>query len=320
MRALSAVLFLSLMSTSWAQPHLPNFPARTVRMVVGFAPGGGTDIIARLVAQKLGERWGQPVVVDNRPGASGNIGAELVARAAPDGYTLLMAFSSHASNPALSKLSFDINKDFTAISHVASGPAVVIANPGVPGKNLAGVIAHAKANPNAIRYGSSGIGTPVHLAGELMKQMTGTEMVHVPYKGIAPAMTAILAGDIQLSFATPLSALAQLKAGKLIGLAVAAPARFPSLPDVPTAAEAGLPGYEVDFWYALLGPAGMAAALVDRIQKDLAAVLTTPEMKDGLLAQGCVAVASRPEALNSLIARDYELWTKVVKAGGVKVE
>ena len=316
MRAFLAALFLFCSLTAQAQ----QYPARTVRMVVGFAPGGGTDIIGRLVAQKLAERWGQPVVVDNRPGASGNIGAELVARAAPDGYTLLMAFSSHASNPALSKLSFDINKDFTAISHVASGPAVVIAHPSAPGKTLGGVIAHAKANPGAVKFGSSGVGTPVHLAGELMQQMTGAKMVHVPYKGIAPAMTAILAGDIQITYATPLSALAQLKAGKLIGLAVAAPARFPSLPDVPTAAEAGLPGYEVDFWYGLLGPAGMPAPLVDRIQKDLAAVLTTPEMKEGLLAQGCVAVASRPEALNALVARDYELWARVVKAGGVKVE
>ncbi|HET7671357.1 MAG TPA: tripartite tricarboxylate transporter substrate binding protein [Burkholderiales bacterium] len=316
MRRVLACLFLCLSFSAAAQ----QYPGRTVRMVVGFAPGGGTDIIGRLVAQKLGERWGQPVVVDNRPGASGNIGAELVARAAPDGYTLLMAFSSHASNPALSKLSFDVAKDFSAISLVASGPAVVIAHPSVPGKSLAGVIAHAKANPGAVKYGSSGVGTPVHLAGELMQQMTGAQMVHVPYKGIAPAMTAILAGDIQITYATPLSALGQLKAGKLIGLAVAAPARFPSLPDVPTAAEAGLAGYDVDFWYALLGPAGMPAALVDRIQKDLAAVLTTPEMKDSLLAQGCVAVAGPPAELNALIARDHDKWTKVVKTGGVKVE
>jgi tripartite-type tricarboxylate transporter receptor subunit TctC len=317
MRSLTALLFLCLLSAAtWAQ----QFPTRPVRMVVGFAPGGGTDIMARLVSQKLSERWGQPVVVDNRTGASGNIGAEQVARAAPDGYTLLTAFSSHASNAALSKLSFDINKDFTSISQIASGPAVIIANPSVPGKSLSGVIAHAKANPGAIKYGSSGVGTPVHLAGELMQQLTRIEMVHVPYKGIAPAMTAILAGDIHLSYATPLSALGQLKAGKLIGLAVAAPSRFPTLPDVPTAAEAGLPGYEVDFWYGLLGPAGMPRPLVERIQRDLAAVLTTPEMKESLLAQGCVAVAGPPEALTALIAREYELWAKVVKARGVKVE
>jgi len=316
MRALTALLFLSLAIPVYAQ----QYPTRPVRMVVGFAPGGGTDIIARLVSQKLTERWGQPVVVENRLGASGNIGAEMVARAAPDGYTLLTAFSSHASNAALSRLSFDITKDFSSITQIASGPAVIIANPGVPGRSLAGVLAHAKANPGAVKFGSSGIGTPVHLAGELMQQMTGASMVHVPYKGIAPAMTAILAGDIEISFATPLSALGHLKSGKLIGLAVAAPTRFPSLPDVPTAAEAGLPGYDVDFWYGLLGPAGMPAALVDRIQRDVAAVLTTPEMKASLLAQGCVAVAGPPQALTALIAREYDLWAKVVKTGGVKVE
>jgi tripartite-type tricarboxylate transporter receptor subunit TctC len=316
MRLLLALLFLCCATLVQAQ----QFPSRPVRMVVGFAPGGGTDIIARLVSQKLSERWGQPVVVENRTGASGNIGAELVARSAPDGYTLLTAFSSHASNAALSKLSFDINKDFTSITQIASGPAVVIANPAVPGKTLAGMIAYAKANPNSVKYGSSGVGTPVHLAGELMQQMTGAQMVHVPYKGIAPAMTAILAGDIQISFATPLSALGHLKSGKLVGLAVAAPSRFPTLPDVPTAAEAGLPVYDVDFWYGLLGPAGMPAALVDRIQRDVAAVLTTPETKESLLAQGCVAVAGPPQALTALIAREYELWAKVVKAGGVKME
>jgi tripartite-type tricarboxylate transporter receptor subunit TctC len=316
MRALAALLFLCLAIPVCAQ----QYPTRSVRVIVGFAPGGGTDIMARLLSQKLTERWGQPVVVDNRPGASGNIAAEMVARAAPDGYTLLTAFSSHASNAALSRLSFDITKDFSSITQIASGPAVVIANPAVPGKSLAGVLAHAKANPGAIKFGSSGVGTPVHLAGELMQQMTGAKMVHVPYKGIAPAMTAILAGDIQISFATPLSALGHLKSGKLIGLAVAAPTRFPSLPDVPTAAEAGLAGYDVDFWYALLGPAAMPAALVERIQRDVAAVLTTPEMKESLLAQGCVAVAGPPQALTALIAREYDLWAKVVKTGGVKVE
>src|SRR3954465_14252826 len=282
MRPFIACLFLCLAAQAVAQQ---SFPARPVRMVVGFAPGGGTDIMARLVSQKLSERWGQPVVVDNRTGASGNIGAELVARAAPDGYTLLTAFSSHSSNAALSKLSFDINKDFSSITQIASGPAVVIANPAVPGKTLAGMIAHAKAHPGTIKYGSSGVGTPVHLAGELMQQMTGAQMVHVPYKGIAPAMTAILAGDIQLTFATPISAAAHLKSGRLIALAVAGTTRFPTLPDVPTAAEAGLPGYEIEFWYALLGPAGMPASLVDRIQREVAAILTAPDMKESMLAQ-----------------------------------
>ncbi|MFL6563443.1 MAG: tripartite tricarboxylate transporter substrate binding protein [Burkholderiales bacterium] len=297
-----------------------TFPARPVRMVVGFAPGGGTDIIARLVAQKLGERWGQAVVVDNRPGASGNIGAELVARSAPDGYTLLMAFSSHASNPALSKLPFDIERDFTSITQVGSAPMVVAANPALPAKTLGELIAYARAHPGAVKFGSSGVGTPVHLAGELMMQLTGISMVHVPYKGIAPAMAAILGGDIQITYAAVLSGLQHFRSGRLRPLAVASRTRYPALPDVPTAAEAGLDGYEVDFWYALLGPGGMPAPLVERIQGDASALLNSADMKQSLAAQGCIAVGATPEALTALIRSEYQLWSKVVKAGGIRAE
>jgi tripartite-type tricarboxylate transporter receptor subunit TctC len=316
MKFLTALLLMAASLVAAAQ----TYPARPVRLVVGFAPGGGTDIISRLVAQKLSERWGQPVVVENRPGASGNIGAELVAKSPPDGYTLLMAFSSHASNAALSKLPFDIERDFTAITLVASAPAVVVAHPGLPATNMTELIAYAKANPNAIKYGSSGIGTPVHLAGELMQQMTGIRMVHVPYKGIAPAMAAILGGDIQITYAAVLSGLAHFKSGRLKPLAVASKSRYPALPNVPTTAEAGLPGYEVDFWYALLGPGGMPAPLAERIQRDASAVLNAPEMKESLLAQGCIAVGSSAGELNALIKREYATWSKVVKERGVKVE
>src|SRR6058998_2122314 len=289
----------------WPQAGSPSFPARPVRMVVAFTPGGGTDIIARIVAQRLGERWGQPVVVENRAGAGGNIGTDMVARSAPDGYTILMAFSSHASNPALyGKLPFDINKDFSSITLVGTAPMVVIASPAFPAKTLAGLIEYARSRPGAVKFGSSGIGTPVHLAGELMMQLTGIKMVHVPYKGIAPAMTAILAGEIEITYVAVLTGRS----------------RYPALPDVPTAAEAGLAGYEIDFWYALLGPAGMPAPLVARIQRDAAAILTTPEMKESLLAQGCVAAGSGPEELSARIKSDYELWTKVIRTSGVKLE
>src|SRR5712671_5981661 len=318
--ALCAGMALAAASTAcWAQPA-SSYPGKPVRIVVGFAPGGGTDIIARLVAQKLTERWGQAVLVDNRPGASGNIGAEFVAKSAPDGYTLLMAFSSHASNAALSgKLPFDIGKDFASITLVGSAPMVVISSPALPAKTLGELIAYAKANPGAVKFGSSGIGTPVHLAGELMMQLTGIEMVHVPYKGIAPAMTAILGGEIQITYAAVLSGLQHFKSGRLRPLAVASRSRYPALPELPTAAEAGLSGYEIDFWYALLGPGGMAAPLVERIQREVAATLNTPAMKDGLLAQGCIAVGSKPEELTALIKQEYELWSKVVKTG-VKLE
>jgi tripartite-type tricarboxylate transporter receptor subunit TctC len=321
MLALRRLLFsLVLAAASALAGAQSTFPARPVRMVVGFSPGGGTDIIARLVAQKLGERWGQPVVVENRPGASGNIGAEVVARSAPDGYSLLMAFSSHASDPALSKLPFDIKRDFTSITLVGSAPLVIVVHPALPAKTLGELLDYARAHPGAIKFGSSGVGTPVHLAGELMMQLTGIKMVHVPYKGIAPAMAAILGGEIQLTYAAVLSGLQHFKSGRLKPLAVASRTRFPALPDVPTTAEAGLTGYEIDFWYALLGPGGMPPALVDRIQRDVAALLNAPEMKESLAAQGCIAVGGTPQALTALINAEYELWSKVVKAGGVKLE
>ena len=302
-------------------PAGAQYPAKPVRLLVGFTPGGGVDILARQLAQKLTERWGKPVVVENRSGAAGNIATGIVAKSAPDGYTLLLAFSSHASNPALyPDLPFDIRKDFTAVTLVATAPVTVAVHPSVPAANLAELIAHARSHPDAVRFASSGVGTPVHLAGELMMQLTGTKMVHVPYKGIAPAMTAILAGDIEITYVAVLTGLQHFKAGKLSPLAVAGRSRYPALPDVPTAAEAGLKGYEIDFWYALLGPAGMPAPLVARIQRDAAAILTAPEMKESLLAQGCIASGGSPEELTSLIRHDYELWAKVISTAGVKLE
>ncbi len=318
---LAGAMLAAWTSSSFPQAGGANFPTRPVRMVVAFTPGGGTDIIARLLAQKLTERWGQPVVVENRAGAAGNIGTDLVARSAPDGHTILMAFSSHASNPALyGKLPFDINKDFSSITMVGTAPMVVVASPAFPAKTFGQLIEYARARPDAVKFGSSGIGTPVHLAGELMMQLTGIKMVHVPYKGIAPAMTAILAGEIEITYVAVLTGLQHFKAGRLSPLAVAGRSRYPALPDVPTAEEAGLKGYEIDFWYALLGPAGMPAPLVARIQRDAAAILTTPEMKESLLAQGCVASGSGPEELSARIKSDYELWAKVVRTAGVKLE
>jgi len=315
MRAVLVFLLL-IASTAWGQAY----PTKPVRLIIGFAPGGGTDIVGRLLAAKLTERWGQAVVVENKLGASGNIAAEQVAKSAPDGYTLLMIFSSHASNAAVMKMNFDINKDFSSISLVASGPAVVLANPQLPAKTLGELIAYARAHPNEIKYGSSGVGGTVHLAGELMSQLTGIQMVHVPYKGIALAMTAILAGDIQITYATPISAYVHLKSGRLRALAVAGASRYPTMPDVPTAAEAGLADFEIDFWYGLVGPAGMPPALVDRIQRDVAAIVTADQMKQSLLEQGCIAVGARPQELDALIRKEYARWLRVVQTGNIKVE
>ena len=316
MRLISGLIGLFFAVACFGQ----SYPAKPVKIIVGFAPGGGTDLIARIVAQKLTERWGQSVVVENRLGASGNIGADAVAKSTPDGYTLLMAFSSHSSNAALSKLPFDINKDFSSITMVCSAPAVVITSKSLPAKTLPELIAYAKANPGAVKYGSSGIGGTVHLAGELMEQMAGIQMLHVPYKGIALVMTSMLSGDIQVTYATPLSGAAHFKTGRLYPMAIAGKERYPSLPDTPTAAEAGLPGYEVEFWYALLGPAGMPAALVDRIQRDIASLVNAPEMKASLVEQGCIASGSRPEEVTALIRREYATWSKLVRERGIKPE
>jgi tripartite-type tricarboxylate transporter receptor subunit TctC len=302
-------------------PAAGQYPTKPVRMLVGFTPGGGVDILARLVAVKLGERWGKAVVVENRPGAAGNIATELVAKSAPDGYTLLMAFSSHASNAALyASLPFDVTRDFSSITLVAKAPVLVVASLATPAKTLGELIDYARAHPGEVKYASSGIGTPVHLGGELMMQLTGIQMTHVPYKGIAPAMTAMLAGETEITYAAVLSAMQHIRSGKLRALALASASRYPRLPDVPTAAEAGLPGFEIDYWYALLGPAGMQPPLVVQIQRDVSGIVNAPETKQSLLVEGSIAVGSTPGELDAVIRRDYALWSKVVKAGGVKPE
>lgn len=296
-----------------------EYPAKPVRFLVGFAPGGGADISARTVAHKLSEVWKQPVVVENKAGAAGNIAADAVAKAAPDGYTLLWAFSSHASNPALySNLPFDVNKDFAPISLVATAPVVITVHPKVPVKTLGELIDYGRSH--SLKLGSSGVGTPVHLGGELLQQLTGMKITHVPYKGIAPAMAAMLAGDIDMSLPGVLSGLQHFRSGRLVPLAIAGRNRYPGLPDVPTAAEAGLANFEIDYWYAVLGPAKLPALIVERVNRDIAAIVMSPSMKQTLLGQGTVAVGGGPDELSALIQREYALWAKVVKAGGVKIE
>ncbi len=313
---LCALLVALGCASAWAQ-----YPAKPVRMLVGFAPGGGVDITARLVAQKLTERWGKPVVVENRSGAAGNIATEIVAKSAPDGHTLLMAFSSHASNAALyEKLPFDIARDFTPVSLVATAPVVIAATASLPVKNLSELIAHARSRPGAVRFASSGVGTPVQLAGELLMQLTGVRMTHVPYKGIAPAMAAMLGGETDVTFPAVISGMQHFRSGRLKPLAVASAKRYPGLPDVPTAAEAGLPGFEVDYWYAVFGPAGLPRPVADRLTRELTAIVTTPETSQSMLEQGSIVVAGGPEELDALVRREYALWSKVVKAGNVRPE
>jgi tripartite-type tricarboxylate transporter receptor subunit TctC len=299
-----------------------TYPAKPVRIVVPFPPGGATDILARDVAQKLTEAWGQQVIVDNRPGAGGNIGSELVAKSAPDGYTLEMGtVGTHAINASLyAKMSYDHVKDFAPIILVAAVPNVLEVNPAVPVNSVAELIAYAKANPGKLNFASSGSGTSIHLSGELFKVMAGVDMTHVPYKGSAPALQDLLGGQVQLMFDNLPPSLPHIKAGKLRALAVTTAARAPALPDVPTVAEAGLPGFEASSWFGLLAPAGTPREIVAKLNGEVAKWLATPEAKEKLSKQGANAAGGTPEDFAKHIAAETEKWAKVVRASGAKVD
>jgi len=300
----------------------PNYPVKPIRMVVPFPPGGATDIMARGVAQRLTEVWGQPVVVDNRPGAGGNIGSELVAKAAPDGYTLEMGtVGTHAINPSLySKMPYDHVKDFVPVILVAGVPNVLVVNPSVPANSMQELIAYAKANPDKLNFASSGSGTSIHLSGELFKVMAGVQMRHVPYKGSAPALQDLLGGQVQLMFDNLPPSLPQIKAGKLRALAVTTAVRAPALPDVPTIAESGLPGFEASSWFGVLAPAGTPPAIVTKLNAEIAKWLATPEAKEKMLAVGASIAGGTPEDFARHIATETAKWAKVVQESGAKVD
>ena len=299
-----------------------TYPTKPIRLVVPFPPGGATDILARDVAQKLTEAWGQQVIVDNRPGAGGNIGSELVAKSAPDGYTLEMGtVGTHAINASLyAKMPYDHVKDFAPVILVAGVPNVLVVNPAVPANSVAELIAYAKANPGKLNFASSGNGTSIHLSGELFKVMAGVQMTHVPYKGSSPALQDLLGGQVQLMFDNLPPSLPQIKAGKLRALAVTSLARAPALPDVPTMAEAGLPGYEASSWFGVLAPAGTPPAIVAKLNAEIAKWLATPEAKEKLSKQGANAAGGTPEDFAKHIAAETAKWAKVVKDSGAKID
>ena len=318
LRAACAVLATVALAAS-GQPY-PNHP---VKIVVPFPAGGTTDIIARIVAQKLSDSTGQTFVVDNRPGAGGNIGSDMVAKAAPDGYTLLMGtVGTHAINPSLyEKMPYDHVKDFAPVILVAGVPNVLEVNPSLPVKSVQELIAYAKANPNKLNFASSGSGTSIHLSGELFKAMTGVSMQHVPYKGSAPALADLTGGQVDLMFDNLPSSLALIKAGKLRPLAVTSAQRSSALPDVPTIAESGVPGFEASSWFGLLAPAGTPKDVVAKINGEVAKWLATPEAKEKLASQGAIAAtALTPEDFARHIAAETVKWQKVVKESGAKVE
>jgi tripartite-type tricarboxylate transporter receptor subunit TctC len=299
-----------------------GYPGKPIRIVVPFPPGGTTDILARAVGQQLAQAWGQQVIVDNRPGAGGNIGSELVAKSAPDGYTLLMGtVGTHAINPSLyAKMPYDHVKDFTPVILVAGVPNVLVVHPSVPANTVAELIAYGKANPGKLNFASSGSGTSIHLAGELFKVQTGLQMTHVPYKGSAPAIQDLLGGQVQLMFDNLPSALPQIKAGKLRALGVTSATRAAALPDVPTIAESGLPGFEASSWFGLLAPAGTPRDVVARIDTEVARWLASPEAKEKLLAQGAIAGGGTSDDFARHIAAETAKWAKVVKESGAKVD
>jgi tripartite-type tricarboxylate transporter receptor subunit TctC len=290
-------------------------------VIVPFPPAGGTDIIARLLATKISERLGVNFVIDNRPGAGGSIGAEIVARAPADGYTILIASSSHTINPAVyKKLGYDAARDFAPVSLITSGPGILVVHPSVPATTVKELIALAKSKPGQLNYASAGNGTPPHLAGELFKSMAGVDLVHVPYKGNIPAFADMFAGLVSVSFPTITSGLPPVRAGRLRGLALTSSKRSSIAPDLPTIAESGLPGYEATTWYGMLAPAGTPPAVVAKLYDSVAEVLKTSDMRDKLLAQGLEPVGSTPAEFTAMIAAEIPKWRKVVAAAGVKVE
>lgn len=298
------------------------YPSRTIRLVVPFPAGGTTDILARAAAQRLTESLGQPVVIDNRPGAGGNIGSDIVAKSAPDGYTLLMGtVGTHAINPSLySKMPYDHVKDFIPVVLVAAVPNVLVVNPSLPVHSVGDLIKLAKAKPGAINFASSGSGTSIHLSGELFKTMAHVDMTHVPYKGSAPALTDLIGGQVDVMFDNLPSSLAQIKGGKLRAVAVTSLKRAPALPDVPTIAESGLPGFEASSWFGVLAPAGTPFPVIARINSEVNKWLQSPDAREQLLAQGAEAAGGTPESFALHIRAETDKWAKVVKASGAKVD
>ena len=312
-----AVLLAVVATSAFAQ----GYPAKPARVVVPYPPGGPTDIVARVVSQKLTEQTGQQFIVENRPGAGGNIGAEAVAKSPGDGYTLLVATTAHAINPSLFKsLGYNLTKDFAPVSQLTSGPLVIVANPSVPAKSVQELIALAKAKPGTLNYASSGNGQSTHLSAELFATMAGIKMNHIPYKGSAPALTDVMGGQASLMFDTMLSAMPQVKNGKLKAIAVTSAARSPAAPDVPTVAESGLPGYEAIAWNGLLVPAGTPADVVAKLNAELKKALDAPDVKDRFSAQGFGAAWNTREAFAKFIQAELDKWAKVVKVSGATLD
>lgn len=299
-----------------AQP----FPAKPVHILVPYPPGGGVDVLTRTLADVVSKQWGQSIVVENRPGAGGVIASQAIATSPPDGYTLIMVASGHATNPFLyAKLPYDTFKEFSPISLLASSPNVLLVRADSPFKSVADIVAAAKAKPGSLSYGHAGNGTSTHLAGELLKNLAKIDLNAIPYKGGAPAINDLLGGQIPISFNNGPESVGQLQAGTLRALAVTTASRAPFLPDVPSMSEA-VPGYDTEVWWGLLGPGGMAPDLVAKLSRDFVAALNTPSVKERLEKLGAMPIGSPPEKFDAKIRADYEKWGPIIKAAGMKAE
>ncbi|OGA50972.1 MAG: hypothetical protein A3F74_25880 [Betaproteobacteria bacterium RIFCSPLOWO2_12_FULL_62_58] len=296
-----------------------SYPDKSVRFIVPFPPGGGTDIIARVMAQKLSEAFGQSVVVDNRPGAGGTIGAEIAAKSTPDGYTMIMVSGSYAVNAGLYKLPYDPVNGVDTVSLVGTGPFIVALHPSMPPGNVKQLIALAKAKPGAINYGSTGTGGITHMATELFRLMANINIVHVPYKGTGPALNDLIGGQIQLVFGAMLATLPHVKSGRLRGIAVTGPKRSQAAPEIPTVSESGLPGYEVTLWYGVWGPKGLPKDVIGRWHTELVKVLQSPDLRGKLATDGLEAVGSTADEFRVHLTREVAKWAKVIKDANVRI-
>jgi len=315
-------LFLALLCALPLLAAADTYPSKPIRFVVPYPAGGPLDTIARLLGQKVSESVKQPVVVDNKPGAGGNIGADAVAKSPADGYTILMgAVATHAINPTLyASIPYDPVRDFIPVTQVASTPNVLVVNPSVPAASVREFIAYAKANPGKLNFGSGSTGSAGHLAGELFKTQAGVEMTHVPYKGAAPAMNDLVGGQIQLMFDNLASSLGQVKAGRVRALAVTTARRTSLAPDLPTIAESGLPGFDINTWFGIFVPANTPREVVERLHAEFTRALALPDVKERMLALGAEPVGSRPDEFAAYIRAEGEKYARVIKASGAKAD
>jgi tripartite-type tricarboxylate transporter receptor subunit TctC len=320
-RGCRAWLVCLILGFAWLAPAHAQYPTRTIRFILPFPPGGGTDTMGRAISARLGEALGQQVVVDNRGGGGANIGAELAAKSPPDGHTLFMMTQTHTVNATLYRnLGYNLVRDFAPVTHLGGTAYVVVVHPSIPVKSVKELIALAKSRPGELTHSSSGTGSGPHLAGELFKSMAGAKMLHIPYKGGGPSVIALVAGEAMVGFTTTPSCINQIKAGRLRGLAVSSAQRSPYLPELPTVADAGIPGYETSAWYAMLVPTGTPAEVIARLNSESARALTLSDVKARLDATGMVPQSSTTEELRRLIHEEIAKWAKVVIALDLRVD